>query len=292
MSERDVLKELSRVETLPALPDIVTRVLAVLDAEDTEMSTVSDLISQDPVMTGQLLRSANSVFYNASGMSTTSVHEAVGRIGLREVRNLVVSLGVVDAFDEPGGSFDFIGFWRHCFTVAVASGKVAMSIPSLAKPARPRDNPYFLAGLLHDIGTLLLCDHLGEEYLELIALAEQQGLPLHELEREHLGADHQQVGAALIRRWGLPLEVAAAAEHHHHASDAPDDGRDYVLVVSAADVAIGQAGRGSPAERFAPADDSALAELGIGADELAAMAADVALASEASDSLLAVALAP
>ena len=185
MTDRDVLKELSRVETLPTLPDVVTRLIAELDCPEVEVRRIADLISQDPAMTGQVLRAANSVMFNASGFSTTSLHEAVGRVGLREVRNLVVSLGVVRAFDDVG-RFDFHDFWRHSFSSAVAAGTVAQHLAS-PRPVMARDNPYFLAGLLHDVGTLLLCQELGDEYMEVLADAIELGVRLHDLERERLG---------------------------------------------------------------------------------------------------------
>lgn len=289
MADRDVLKELSSADSLPTLPDVVTRVLAELDHDEVEVRRVADLISQDPAITGQLLRAANSVMFTASGMATSSIQEAVGRLGLREVRNLIVSLGVVRAFDEPEG-FDYREFWRHSFSSAVASGTVAQQ---LAHPPPPiaRDNPYFLAGLLHDVGTLLLCHELGREYLDLLVEAVGNELPLEEYEHERLGADHQQVGAALIRRWGLPLEVSAAAEFHHRPEDAPDDGRDYVLVVTAADALLGSHGRGSPAEPETTISELAMLP-GLDAARMEALTQKVMEAAESSDALLAVALAP
>jgi len=291
VADRDVLKELSRVETLPTLPDVVTRVLAVLDCEEVEVGSVAELVGQDPAMTGQILRVSNSVMFNAIGFSTTSIHEAIGRIGLREVRNLVISLGVVEAFTGIRHGFDFREFWRHSFSTAVAAGTVAQRIPGLAGPGNPRDNPYFLAGLLHDVGTLLLSQHMGDEYGQLLADVAERGRPLHELERERLGTDHQQAGAALIRRWGLPLEIAAAAEYHHGVDGAPEDGRDYVLVVAAADAVLGRHGRNSPAELEANAPhEEELDGLGVGEEDLVDMADAVMLAAQTSDALLAVAL--
>lgn len=288
MNERDILKELGRVESLPTLPEMVTRVTAEIDGEDADVGCVSELIAQDPAMTGQILRMANSVMFSASGLSTPSIREAVGRIGLTGVRNLVVSLGVVDAFEAKDG-LDYREFWRHSFSSAVAAGTVAGHLPQLSSKVSRRDNPYFLAGLLHDVGTLLFSHALGAEFVELIQDARERGVLLHELERERLGADHQEVGAALIRRWGLPFEVAAAAEHHHGIDAAPDDGRDYVMVVSLADAVLGRNGRCSPAE---PAELSGVESDALGFDEaeLAELTAEVMAAAESSDALLAAAI--
>ncbi len=282
------MKELTEVDALPTLPEVVTRVMQALDADDVDVETVANLIAQDPALTGQILRMANSVMFNACGLSTTSIHEAIGRIGLRSVRNIVVSIGVVRTFDGLEG-LDFGEFWRHSFSSAVAAGAVAQCVPGIQAPRNPRDNPYFLAGLLHDVGSLLFLQHLGDEFTELVSEARAKGQVLHEVELERLGADHQQAGAALIRRWGLPLEVAAAAEHHHRASGAPEDGRDFVLVVAAADFVLGQNGRCSPAEPE-PRDAAALEALGVEEGKVSELTVEVVAAAESSDTLLSAAL--
>lgn len=288
MSDRDVLKELCGADSLPTLPEAVTRILGEIDADEVEMARVADLVAQDPALTGQILRMANSVLFNASGLSTPSIHEAVGRIGLRGVRNLVVSIGVVEAFEKPAG-LDFREFWRHSFSSAVAAGSLAHQLPGFQAAGSPRDNPYFLAGLLHDVGTLLFCQELGDEFSQLVAEALERDVLLHELERDRLGADHQQAGAALIRRWGLPFEVVAAAEHHHDVARAPEDARDYVMLVAAADAILGRNGRCSPAELH-PDDDARLATLGLEASGLMDLTGEVMAAAESSDALLSVAL--
>jgi len=213
-------------------------------------------------MSGQILRMSNSILYNASGMSTTSIHDAVSRIGGARIRNLVVALGVVDAFDGLEVGLDFPAFWRHSFTTALASGQVAARAPKIRMGGTARDNPYFLAGLLHDIGTLLLCQELGDEYVSIL---EADDRPLQDVERERLGFDHQDVGAALIRRWGLPFEVAAAAEFHHRVAEAPSDSSDYVVVVHAANL-VGT-GRGLEADPDGSAGAEPLALELLGLDE-------------------------
>ncbi len=282
------LKEICEVESVPTLRSVVTRVLAALDG-DTDLAGVSHLISEDPAITAQVLRISNSVFYNASGLSTTSVHDAVSRIGGAQVRNLVVSLGVVDAFDDLHAGFDYAGFWKHSFTTALAAGEVAARSPRLRMRGSARDNPYFLAGLLHDIGTLLLCQQLGAEYLEVLEQGRSEARPLPEMEREAFGFDHQDVGAALIRRWGLPFEVAAAAQFHHQVGAAPEDSRDYVAVVHAANL-IGT-GRGlDPDGAPAEAERLELEALGLGESELPSLLEGVKRAAEQSELLLLIAL--
>jgi len=287
-SDLDLLKSLATVQTLPTLRAVVNHLLAALDSEDVDLAHVSHLISQDPAVTGQILRISNSIFYNASGMSTTSIHDAVSRIGCAQVRNLVVSLGVLDAFPDAQAGFDYPAFWRHSFTTALAAGQVAAQSPMVTVRGRARDNPYFLAGLLHDIGTLLLCHGLGEEYLEILETGKREGRPLQGVESERLGFDHQDVGAALIRRWGLPIEVAAAAEFHHRVQEAPDDSTDYVLVVHAANL-LGT-GRGLPSHDEPDGGEPLeLDALGIDEERLPGLVESVEQAAADSELLLLVA---
>jgi len=291
MSTPDVLKDLERVESLPTLPAAVTRVIAALDEEDACVEGVAELVSQDPAITGQVLRLANSVFYSLSGFATTSIQDAVRRIGFRELRRVVLSLGVVRSFQGTRFPFDYTAFWKHCFTTALAAGKVAAHSVRLVPPGAVRDNPYFLAGLLHDAGVLLLAHHLDEAYVEIVANAAEAGRPLHGLERERLGADHQDVGAALIRRWGLPLEVAAAAELHHRPAEAPAESRDFAWVVHVANAITGARTAANPVEQaVSEVGEDALAELGIAPDALPALLEAVDEAADASDVLVSVAL--
>ncbi len=291
MANADVLKELARVEDLPTLPDAVTRVMSALDAPDPEVERVASLLIQDAAMTGRLLRVANSILYNASGMSTTSVAEAVSRIGLREGRTLVLSLGVVEAFASDDDQFDYRAFWKHSFTTALAAGAIAARAEALPSRPRSRDNPYFVAGLLHDVGILLLHRCAREHYANVCELAMPGDRPLAEIELEELGATHGQVCAALIRRWGLPWEVAAAAELHHHPSEAPRPVRDYVQVVHVADWLSNEEDLGCPVERESTElDPSALDGLGISREALPELAAELAEVAERSDLLVAIAL--
>lgn len=264
MTDRDILKEISKVDSVPTLPTSVTRVLAALDDEDASANDVAELVSYDAAMTGQILKVANSVFHNASGLSTTSVGEAVIRIGMASVRNLVVSQGVVDTFRGTGTPFPYSEFLTHSFGTAIAAGAVARLSPTLPGGCARRDNPFFLAGLLHDVGTLLLCQHLGEEYALLIQRSLEEETPFEEVEREELGTDHQEAGGALIRRWGLPLEVAAAAEFHHRVSDAPPESLDYVQVAHLADWIATESGLGAPTDKTPlHRSDVVLTDLGI-----------------------------
>jgi len=285
-ADRDLLKSLATAQSVPTLQAAVTMVLEALDSENADLGRVSRLVSQDPAMTGQILRVSNSILYNASGMATASVHNAVSRIGGSQVRNLVVALGVVDAFAGLDIGLDFPAFWRHSFTTALAAGQVAARSPGIPLRGSERDNPYFLAGLLHDVGTLLMCQEIGDEYVGILGASQLDGQPLQEAERDRLGFDHQDVGAALLRRWGLPFEVAAAAEFHHRVDEAPKESADYVLVVHAANLIDTK--RGMPQDSDAPnrAEPLALDALGLDASEIPALVERVEQAADQAELLL------
>jgi len=285
-TDRDLLKSLAMAQSVPTLQAAVTMVLEALDSENADLGRVSRLVSQDPAMTGQILRVSNSILYNASGMATASVHDAVSRIGGSQVRNLVVALGVVDAFAGLDIGLDFPAFWRHSFTTALAAAHVAARSPEIPLRGSERDNPYFLAGLLHDIGTLLLCQEMGDAYVDILDASRIDREPLHEVERERLGFDHQDVGAALIRRWGLPFEVAAAAEFHHRVDEAPKESSDYVLVVHAANLIDTK--RGMPQDSDTPSrtEPLALGALGLDASEIPDLVERVEQAADEAELLL------
>lgn len=184
----------------------------VNDAVNDPNSTVEDIaevISGDASITVRLLRMVNSAYHGLS-RKIVSVREAVTALGTLQIRDLVLATNVTDAFDGvPPELINMEEFWKH----SLACGLIARS---LAKTARLEElESFFLAGMLHDVGRLLMLQRLPEIMAELITRAKREDLPLHPLERERFGFDHAAVGEALLNAWGLPATLGEAAGSHH-----------------------------------------------------------------------------
>ena len=209
MVDRKILTKLARGQDLPTLPLATIQILEALGDDDVTLDRVAALASQDAGIAGRMLKIANSSFYNPMGAPTATLQDAIGRIGLTEVRNIVSSVGAVQAFQSNELPFDHIGFWTHCHTAALAAGAL-MDRSSHSSATPIQSSPFFMAGLFHDVGVFLLAATLGKKYARLLEKADVSDAPLAELEEEILGVTHTVAGAALLEVWGLPENVVNA----------------------------------------------------------------------------------
>ncbi|MBY0277108.1 HDOD domain-containing protein [Candidatus Binatia bacterium] len=224
-------------DTLPSAPHVVSRLVSLGDG-DADTSDLLATIDRDPALTARILRTANSPFF-AQTRSVTSVTRAVVVLGLPMVRNLTLGLTVWDATSTHLAPQQARRLWEHSLAVAHA----AQHFAARTQAGAARDA--FTAGLLHDVGKLVLARQFPDAYRQVLAQA--TATPLRpELERAAVGHDHAAVGALLFERWRLPALLIDAVARHHDLPFAPD----LAGVVGAANVLVG----------CAPgADDEALA---------------------------------
>ncbi|MBS1187138.1 MAG: histidine kinase [Burkholderiaceae bacterium] len=201
----DVIK---RIEELPSLPAVVMEVLESIDQEAVNLSQLTRKIILDQALTAKILRCANSSFYNTQSQVTT-IQQAINLIGISGVRNLVVAAALKGSFPECHcRGFDFNVFWRHSIAVAVCA-KV------LARHMQLNQDYAYTAGLLHDIGRLVLVTQFTAQYEQAIAWRAAQDCHIVQAEREVLGIDHVQVGEALAAHWHFSKGIVNAIAKHH-----------------------------------------------------------------------------
>jgi putative nucleotidyltransferase with HDIG domain len=216
----DLLAALERIEGLPALPESVTRMLNLADDPDVSTREVADMVSGDQAMASAVLRLVNAPFFGL-GRRISSIQHAVLLVGLRTVRNLVLSVVLVKSFGESSRDrrFDRGRLWRH--TVACAAG--ARLLSKRLGGADPEEA--FLAGLVHDMGIVVFDQFFHDGFRRVADLATGTGMPLIDAEREIFGRDHAFVGWQLARRWNFPASVAEAIGCHHDPGRARLDPR-------------------------------------------------------------------
>ncbi len=200
---------LSRIHHLPSLPIVVLELLASVDQEDTNLDDLAQKIAHDQAITARTLRLANSSFYGME-RQVTSIQEAIAILGFRAVRSIATTAALLGAFERSAeNKFDFDRFWQHAIAAAVCARELA---PQLA--VQP-DHAY-CAGLLHDIGRLVLATQFQTEYTATLIYQASQNCPLLEAEQAVLGIDHAQVGQALTQHWKFPPAMTMAVAEHHH----------------------------------------------------------------------------
>jgi putative nucleotidyltransferase with HDIG domain len=198
---------------LPTLPEVVLQLHAVLQDDMASEPQVASIIERDPALAGRLLKVANSAFYFRGTDSITSVTAAVARLGLSQVHAMCIAVSVVRAFSGKG--LDHRRFWRH-------SVAAAMTADALARHTRGVDPQHaYIAGLLHDVGLLVLDQFFPDRFAELVRVVREEGTPIWRAEEARLGLDHGEIGGLLLGRWSLSGTVADAVAHHHHPEQAP-----------------------------------------------------------------------
>jgi len=196
---------------LASLPAVVIRVNEILDSPHYSAQDVGDVISKDPAMSVRLLKIVNSPFYGFTS-SIDTISRAITIIGIEDLRDIIFSSSVATIFKGvPNDLVDMETFWRHSIYCAVIARLLASH---LQLPNRER---YFLSGLLHDIGALVIYHRLPELAREALSQVKFNDAELTSEERKLLGFDHAQVGAELLRNWRLPENLITAVENHHNS---------------------------------------------------------------------------
>ncbi|MCF8178777.1 MAG: HDOD domain-containing protein [Sulfuritalea sp.] len=197
---------LARADALPALPEMVVKILDMLDDEQANAETLSSHISTDPAVVARILAAANVGAMGASGR-VNSVRQAVLLLGVSRVRNITLATAIIDRFRVPA-PFDVQRLWLHSVGVAVCAQEIARFAGLDVDAA-------YTAGLLHDVGQLLLFAVAPVDYAQVLDIKTERDIEIITAERDYLGIDHAQVGGELARLWKLPKDVADAIAAHH-----------------------------------------------------------------------------
>jgi putative nucleotidyltransferase with HDIG domain len=243
--------------TVASLPDVYTRLNEAVNDPRTSTRDVANVLNEDPGLAARLLRVANSAFYGFPSKIDTIVR-AVTLIGTRQLRDLALATSVVGQFKGlPDDLVTMESFWRH----SIACGVTARILATYRR--EPNVERYFVAGLMHDIGRLVIFGTVPELAREAMDEARKRGELLHKTERMVLGFDHADVGGALLQRWKLPQHTVNAVTFHHRA--AADSGLHIdTAITHLADLIVNSVQVGGSGERFVPAlDSSAWERLGL-----------------------------
>ncbi|HEU4602162.1 MAG TPA: HDOD domain-containing protein, partial [Steroidobacteraceae bacterium] len=180
-----------------------TRLRDAMAQEDTSVQTIAKIVGEDPAIAAKVLQVVNSAFFRLA-RRITKIDQAVNYLGLLAIRNLVMSVEVFSRWDQERAS----GLLSPEL-LQTRAHRVAAVARELAKPHGIADDA-LLAGLFHNIGYWVLMQGCAKELESALQLAREKHIPLHEAERQILGASHAEVGAYLLGLWGLPHDVVEA----------------------------------------------------------------------------------
>ncbi|MDR3710242.1 MAG: HDOD domain-containing protein [Capsulimonadaceae bacterium] len=202
---------------LPSQARIAMAVTKLVNQNSASAAQVAKTISGDQVLTARVLKMANSAFYGAPRRIST-LTDAIVLLGMRAIRDMAMSVSCQDLLDREvhGYSIRRGDLWKHSSCVGFAAQQLARRAKySVAEEA-------FVAGLLHDIGKVIISHRLSDEFVEITRRSEEQGVAYYDAERMVLGFDHAEIGARMCERWNLPPQLVTTIRYHHNPSAQPD----------------------------------------------------------------------
>ncbi|MCX5759719.1 MAG: HDOD domain-containing protein [Candidatus Hydrogenedentes bacterium] len=198
---------LTRLKGLPALPTVMSRILATIADPDASALDLSPHISADQSLTASLLRIVNSVYYGHY-RRVANITSAIVMLGFREVCNLALATTTFRTFLAGHAHYDRTQLWRHSLAAAMAAERLANALGMPVEGC-------FVSGLLHDIGKVVFDVLYPERFQQAIREAHTGNAFIRDIEPRYLGMDHAAVGRLLAEQWDLPPSVVNTIAHHH-----------------------------------------------------------------------------
>jgi HD-like signal output (HDOD) protein len=206
----------SRNVRLVSLPEVCIQVQALADSPHTTAADIGAVVGKDTALTARLLRLVNSAYFSLPHKVDT-ITRAVNMIGMRELRNLAMAASAAEIFARiPEHLIDMAAFWQH----SAFSGLVARNLARRCNVLH--SERLFTAGLLHDIGRLLMLMKLPDDIGKAEELRKQSGKDICSIEHSLVGFDHTEVGHALLSHWQMPANLCASVLYHHNPQEADD----------------------------------------------------------------------
>lgn len=210
LSKERVLK----CESLPTLPVVAMELLEKTSNPDVEISEIAELIQNDPGLAGKVLKTVNSSFYGLP-KPCPSIDRAIGMLGLRAVKSLVLGFSMVNMTNGADDGFDMDAFWRRTILASSAARQV------VTKAGVGEADEAFAAALFQDMGMLAIFAAEPKAYAPMVSRAGVYHTRLYEAEQKQWGFNHTTIGAELAERWRMPEQIVASIRYHHNPSDAP-----------------------------------------------------------------------
>ncbi|MCA9751107.1 MAG: HDOD domain-containing protein [Gemmatimonadetes bacterium] len=266
--ERRVQSILANIENLPSLPSVVMQTLRLANDESAGANDFEEIIRQDQVLAARVLKLVNSPFF-ALRRTVQSIPQAIVVLGLKSLKSVVLAAKTSRLLGGQLGPYGFVegGLWQHSMSCAT----VARSLAKSAGLSADAQEEMFVAGLLHDVGKLVLAPHAKEIQKQAASLAGTAELV--SLEHDTIGMSHCEAGGRMARKWGLPDRLIDLIENHHVD---PEAASVEVRIVQLANLHCNRAGIGltTPPDVDASAEESLLHSLGL-ADRAEAICAEI-----------------
>ena len=217
LNDRKLHEKLNSISSLPSPPEIYQKLMSELQKEDVSIRNVADVIKKDVSITAKILQIVNSAFFGMKTHVESPLH-AVNLLGIDTVKSLVMTAGVFTQFSSTAESgFTIESIYDKSVTVGTTARHLANSLGMLTKQTEDA----LMAGMLHDVGKLIMMQYFPEELRKSVLLAEEKEIPLYEAQKEVFGISDAVLGAYLLSLWGLPQPILEAIALHYTPSETP-----------------------------------------------------------------------
>lgn len=242
MNTNILLKRLERIEDLPTLPVIASKVNSMIQDYDVSINKLSEIIEMDQAIMTKILKLVNSAFFGFRA-KVANISHAIVLLGCNTIRNSVVSVSIIETLSKEKAleGFDVTGFWTHSISTAV----ICRHLAEKTRIHSPEDA--FTAGLLHDIGKILLYQYFYDLFEKVWISAKKNSLSFYEAEKKEIPSSHSVLGAFLANRWQLPAGLVDAVKYHHAVNTKAFD-LNLLMLVHVADIISNTYGVGRNAE--------------------------------------------
>jgi HD-like signal output (HDOD) protein len=252
----------SGLKSIPSLPGMYYEIMAELRSEDASLVRIAAIVSKDAGMTAKVLQLANSAFMGVRH-EVSNPTQAVTLIGTEMVRALVLSVHVFSQFEDQQGTAPYLtALWEHSSAV----GCLAQRIAAGEKCGKALVDESFTAGLLHEIGKLVLLAQMPKDYGSILESVKEKSGTLAAAEREQFGCTHADLGGYLMSIWGLPLPLIHAVTYHDRPAESAEKRFSSLTAVHGADAVVSSM-NGSPILQDVQLDEKYLGELGLSGRE-------------------------
>lgn len=257
-----------KVHEISTLPQVALNIIRVADDPNSSAADLKSVMEADAALSARVIRCVNSSAYGLRS-KITNLQQAIAYLGLKQIRNLAVTATVSDLFKagEGVGPYRRIELWRHLVAVGLCARMLAMRL----RISNFED--VFLAGLLHDIGIILIDQHYHAQFVQIIESL-QESVTLYETETQVLGFNHVEFGAALAEQWSFPAPATAAIRYHHQAAGYRGEHIALVRCVEVANLLCTLKGMSSVGMNLLRFHPQTVTALGLKATDLKVLAAD------------------
>lgn len=213
-ANKSIHRAIGKIRNLPAIPEVVSKVLSMTNEPDVALSDVSGIIEQDPGLSAKILRISNSPYFGMKQVVGTLKLASV-ILGVKEIRNIVLGVSAIECLRTPSTEIlmNKYGYWKHSLLVAGMAKGLGVELKL------NKEGEAFIAGLLHDIGKMVLWREMEGSYVALFKSADGHSEPLCKKEREAYDFNHADAAAVLASKWNMPESLADAIWCHHQAED-------------------------------------------------------------------------